>query len=81
MKPLVEIINKHTGETFCVPAHSIQFVHWYNEDHELQATSVRFADMEIEVDSTYDEICHQLKKEGYDIAVRVLSLPLSLRQK
>ena len=81
MKPLVEIINKHTGETFCVPAHSIQYVHWYDEDHELQATSVRFADKEIEVDSTYDEICNQLKEEGYDIAIRVLSLPLSLRQK
>lgn len=81
MKPLVELIDKHTGETICVPAHSIQYVHWYDDNHELQTTTVRFADREMEVDSTYDEICHKLKEEGYDIAIRVFYLPLSLRQK
>lgn len=72
---LIEFNHIDTGESFCVPAHSIRYVRSRDTFRkgilDYQVTSVGFADIELDVEGTYDEVCFALKEAGYDIKMRM----------
>lgn len=71
MRGLVEFINKATGETFCVPVRSLGYLHSRDAEDDMQVTSIRFSGKELDIEGTYDEICQELKKAGYEIQSRI----------